>query len=138
MIKLLTWHEFLHGLLALPFAFYMLKKSKSFKIAFLVIVATYLMDADHLVDYFVYFGIKLNIADFFLYDYYYQPFALIPLHGWEYLVLMFVLYKFRYKQNALLAVIMGYSTHMFLDVVNIGSFLHYSILYRFFNNFIFT
>jgi len=138
MFNIISFHEIVHGIAATPPAYYLWKKTKELKYFFIVLLTTYLLDADHLVDYFLYFGAKFNIKDFFLYDYYFKPSALIPLHGWEYMAVMLALYNYKYKNNYLLSIIFGYSMHMVIDAINIGSVIHYFLFYRLVNNLVFT
>ena len=62
--KNLFFHEVMHGLLAIPFALLYWKKTGKVALAFVVVIVTYVLDLDHLIDYFLFYGFHFNLFEF--------------------------------------------------------------------------
>lgn len=129
-------HEALHGVLGFVFALPIWYKTKSYKLVILVIVLAYLVDLDHLIDYFIYLGFRFNLKSFFEgQQFQNSKHAIILFHAWEWLIILLII-NLRKKWNSIWrALLMAYSSHMLLDVINVGSILFYSIIYRLLNGF---
>lgn len=128
----------MHGVVAFPFAYLLWKKTGSKKLVALLFVATYLVDLDHLVDYFSFYGIKFNLADFFVGDYFdHAHKAYIPFHAWEWIVLLGIIAKIRGWKSYYTAILLGLIPHYVLDFLVMDNFFFYSLTYRAINNFTF-
>ena len=100
------------------------------------------IDADHLFDYFAYFGWHFNLADFFHAGNYMEQAGktYILLHGWEYLLPLWIIGRFlgkKVKARGLeWAVTLAYLGHLFWDQI---SFSHnpgaYFVVYRLLHHF---
>lgn len=124
-------HEIIHGLFASLFGFLLWKKTKSWKRGLLVVLLAYVQDIDHLVDYFLFYGLHISIPKFFLADYFQiTKRAVVPYHAWEWLAILgFLGYKRGWKSNFTL-LFMALLPHLIIDSLNVGSFTFYSITYR--------
>lgn len=128
-------HEILHGVVAIPFAILLWKKYKNRNYVIIFFIAVYLIDIDHLIDYWDYSGLSFSMQKFVELDYFkHRDTTFVPLHAWEWLIILFFLFR-RYKKAFLLIFLLALSIHMFWDSIEIGSVSFYSILYRAFNNF---
>ena len=104
-----------------------------------VFVVAYLIDLDHLVDYWHFYGFKLNFSNFLSGEYFNKKkVAFIPLHAWEWtLILGLIVLAGRYGwDSCYVAVMLGLLSHYILDSINVNSFLFYSITYRYLKYFI--
>ena len=132
MIELFI-HEVIHGLFALPFAVFLYKKTRSIKSVVILFLVTYLMDLDHLIDYFIYFGSRFELREFLSGIYFHESGrAFVFFHGWEYFVLFLYLAhrnKRRWK-SVFTAASLGMLPHLIWDSVNVGTPVVYFILYR--------
>lgn len=109
-----------------------------------------LVDLDHLVDYVIAFGTSFDL-NFFLkgYQFLKNDKIFVPLHAWEWIPLLLLLYILLKRQHLehrvkltkyivtfLLAFTLGLSSHLFIDTFSNKLILHgYSIIYRALNNF---
>ena len=123
-------HEVLHGLIVLPSAYYIFKKTNSMKLLALVILVTYMIDIDHLIDYFIFYGFTFNFSDFLRGSQFVTDKALIILHGWEYVILILYLSKNRRLKWVAFSIILGYIPHLILDTLNVGDVKLYILSYR--------
>jgi len=124
-------HEVIHFFVAIPFLILIWKKTREIKLVFLALACTYLIDADHLFDYWRYYGFTFNLSDFFKMEYFNgQSLAIIPFHAWEWLLLlMYVSYKKGWKSNST-AIALGIFPHLIWDAISVGSIVFYFISYR--------
>ncbi len=129
-------HELLHGVVASPFAYLIWKKTKSKKLVILVFLSAYLIDVDHLVDYFLYYGLVFTPEKFFYGEHFdATQKAYVPFHGWEYLIPLGVMSRLRGWNLVFTAILLGITSHYVLDALTQGSFMFYSIIYRSLYNF---
>lgn len=126
----LITHGFIHGLLALPFAYFIYHKTQSIRLGISVILMTYVLDVDHLVDYFLNLGDRFSLVDFFSLNYFYSGYARVPLHAWEWLVVCALLVYKKGWRSIFAVVLFGMIPHLIYDSLTINSFLKYSIIYR--------
>lgn len=101
-----------------------------------------LIDLDHLLDYFLAFGLAFNLNYFIQgYQFLKSDKIYILFHGWEYVIILAVLViwvcKNKAAKSALLALALGIFFHLTIDTfINEGAqFKTYSIIYRAKNNF---
>lgn len=130
--------ELMHGLVALPFAAFLYYKSRSVKYFLVPVAATYLIDMDHWVDYFLYYGGSVNLTRFLSGEYFaITSRAVVPLHAWEWLgILCVVAYIKKRWDSVCVGIALGVFAHLIWDSRTVGSVVFYSILYRISHGFI--
>ena len=87
---------------------------------------------DHIFDYFLKYGWHFNFKEFFhfFYEIKHQKITLI-LHGWELLIIFFVVAMLMEWNLWVTGVLIGYGQHIFFDFFyNKASFNGYSLLWR--------
>lgn len=107
------------------------KKTKSPTKAILVVFITYIIDLDHLFDYFLHYGASFNFKYFLEGSQFDESGrAFIPFHAWEYLAIL-ALASIKKGWNSWPTVFLfGYAPHLILDSINVESFLFYSLVVR--------
>ncbi len=132
----LLLHEIMHGLLTLPFVYYFWEKTGKYTIALIPLAIAYLLDLDHLVDYWAYYGVGFNFSDF-IKMHYFEGLgrAVVPLHAFEWILLLLPFSVGKRKIIAVSAISVGLLVHLLWDSYNVGSIAFYSIIYRFLNGF---
>lgn len=124
-------HEIMHGIFVIPLCIILYSKTKSLRSLAIAVAVTFLLDLDHLIDYFYYHGFTFDIYRFFANNYFVGRISFVPLHAWEWLLLIsFFAYKKGWK-SIYAAIALGMFSHLLLDSINVGSFLFYSIIYRY-------
>jgi len=127
-----------HLAVALLASFFILWRTGSLGAAGLCFLASFAMDSDHLVDYWLAYGFRLNLREFFDANYFkINKKTVVPFHSWE-LVLTFFLLSLIIKQYSLPFFSIGLAmlTHLIFDVISYGIFpLDYSFIYRGLHNF---
>ncbi|KKQ51518.1 MAG: hypothetical protein UT40_C0006G0035 [Candidatus Woesebacteria bacterium GW2011_GWA1_39_21b] len=130
----LIWHEIVHILIATPFALYIYKKTHQFKSVLVVYFVTLILDIDHLADYFLFYGLNFNLADFLRLEYLgfgkKVDWALVPFHAWEWLVILILINIRKSWKSNWRGVLLGYIPHMIYDYVSVGGVTFYFITYR--------
>lgn len=130
--------EMLHGVTTLPFVVFLYYKTKSIKYSLIPLVVTYLIDMDHWVDYFLYWGTDMSLARFVSAEYFQiTQRVVVPLHAWEWLFFLAALSVEQKKwKSILVGVTIGVFAHLLWDSHTIGSVMFYSMLYRIYHGFI--
>jgi membrane-bound metal-dependent hydrolase YbcI (DUF457 family) len=124
-------HEIIHFIALIPAALLIWYKTKSVKSLIVLFAAGILIDIDHLIDYFAYYGMQINALDFISADYFkYSGLAIVPFHGWEWVIITLLLAYKRGWKSVFTPIALGLLTHLIVDSINIHSFLFYSFLYR--------
>ena len=98
------------------------------------IIGGILIDLDHFVDYFLYYGPKINLSDFFNHRYLASGKCYIFLHSWEVIMLMWI---FSFYFFWLTPVAAGMTLHLLTDWF-FGShsrLIHLSLIYRWHHKF---
>lgn len=132
----LIFHEMLHGVVALPFLILTWRKTRSITRVFVVLLITYLVDLDHLVDYFKHFGTTFDIGDFLRSQQFVDTNrAIVPLHAWEWVGISAIIGRRRGWKSIFTLFALGAFPHLVLDAINVGSVLFYSIAFRLANGF---
>ena len=114
--------------------FYLLSRSIPATVA--CVFSTILIDVDHLIDYFLTFGLKLRIKDFFqaTRDLRYRKFHLF-FHSYELLFLLLFIFAFN-RNRILLGFITGLGVHLLFDqCYNPVKSFSYFFIYRLKNSF---
>ncbi|MBU0570210.1 hypothetical protein KKB40_05560 [Patescibacteria group bacterium] len=102
-------------------------------VTFLVAI---LIDVDHLVDYFAFYGFKFNLADFLRGKYFeVTQRAYVPFHAWEWVILLGMIAKNRGWKSYVTAVFFGLIPHLIYDSITQSSVSFYFIIARYLNNF---
>ena len=123
--------EIMHVLFALVSVFVVWKKTKSRKLALTTVLVAILVDVDHLVDYFSFYGFKFNLANFLEGKYFkVTQKAYVPFHAWEWVILLGIIAKNRGWKSYFTAIALGLFAHLVYDSISQSSFLFYSIGYR--------
>ncbi len=117
----LLFSEVGHGLMAIPFAYFLWKKSKSPKKVAILYLATYFIDLDHLIEYFQYYGLHFDLLEFFELDFFRAlGKAILPLHGWEWVLLLFFIGRRKKWKSVYWAVALGFGAHLLWDTLSNG------------------
>jgi hypothetical protein len=106
--------------------------SGSWGLALTSLLSGILMDLDHVIDYMLEHGLRFDIRGFFRFfaEERYKRLTLI-FHGWEWLLILFVLSWLTRWNILITGVFIGFSQHLLLDrLYNISRFSSYSFLYR--------
>jgi len=143
----LLLHELIHltsSLLAAFFVCRLFNKCKLYIAIISSIIAGFLIDFDHLVDYFFAFGIHFNL-NYFLkgYQFLKSDRMYIPFHSWELVILLLILFlvlsNFKNRvvlKTILLSFCVALFFHLIADVwVNKIPTTSYFLIYRIKNNF---
>jgi len=97
----------------------------------------WLIDIDHLIDYFLCFGIKFPLKDFFSAKYFIQNRKIIVfLHSWEFVFLWILFCLFLNKKDWALVGAFSWGFHLLMDhkvydLHPFAYFLSYRIIHKF-------
>ena len=105
---------------------------RDIKVSLLCFVVSILVDVDHLYDFFVAYGFSFDYKKFWTFDFFGKNQKIIlPLHGWEYCVVLFAL-SLLFNNIIILGVASGLAAHYFVDTfTNFVVPGTYFILYRY-------
>ena len=125
-------HELTHGLVGLPFAFFLYKKTRRIKYFLLTMATLYLIDLDHSVDYLLYHGFRISLVDIFKFEYFINTQrATVPLHAWEWVTILgFLVYREKEFKSFKAVYLFSLIPHLIYDSYTTGSVVFYSIIYR--------
>ena len=131
----LMFHEIWHGLIAIPFAIFLFKKTKSKALVLLLFLITYFLDLDHLIDYFMFYGLKFSLLQFLsLENFKITGRATVFLHGWEYVLFFgYLAYqkgKKKMWKTIYMVIVLAMLPHLIWDTINVGDPLFYSLIIR--------
>jgi len=127
----LTVDEVMHGLVTLPFALFILYKTQSVRLFLVAFLTTYLIDLDHLVDYFAFYGARFSLVEFLELDYFrLSGRAIVPFHAWEWVLLLSIKARQRGVNSVWAALAMGIFSHLIWDSITLGSAAFYFIILR--------
>lgn len=132
----LFFHESAHFLVAAILAFGFFRKDRSLKLILAIFAATFLLDLDHLFDYFN-FVRKLSFREFFQgVDFFGGSNKIfIPLHSWE-LSFFLGIWGWLRKRPLFLAISFALAGHLLVDQLTYTSNpLAYFSIFRAANNF---
>ena len=132
----LFFHELTHFLFTLPFLIVIWIRTKRLKFVVLALLSSYLIDLDHLFDYWGYYGLGFNLADFFKMNYFNgSGMAFVPFHAWEWLIILLCVSYKKGWRSYITPLTLGISSHLIYDAISVGSFAFYFISYRAFLGF---
>lgn len=142
MSRYLIISELQHFLVTLVIALFLYRRYRDWRLIFVSFAFGFFIDLDHWFDYLAYFGLNINLSNFFNPGSYMRPSGKIyvPLHGWEFIPVFGAVSKIfekRLKIRGLMwAVVFPYTAHLFLDSFSFPHHpLGYSFFYRLLNNF---
>lgn len=140
--KFLLVSELQHFLLTLAIALLLFWRYRDWRLIPVCFFFGFLIDVDHLFDYFAYYGLSFNLSRFFDVCSYIEPAGKIYvlLHGWEYVVLFWLIARWFGKRRNLRglewAVSLPYFGHLLIDNFSFSHHpLAYSLIFRLLNNF---
>jgi hypothetical protein len=128
--------ELMHGIIGIPLAMLLYKKTGSKMQLVYYYLALYLIDTDHLIDYILFAKINFSLTDFFQLEFFNaKDTAYLIFHGWEWVFLLGILaYKKGWK-HWITAITLGIFSHLIWDIHNFKDAKFYSIIYRATNDF---
>lgn len=92
------WHLAGHFFVALSLALFIWKRTKNKLLVALCFLVSFGIDTDHLFDFWRAYGFSLDAKKFFEIDFFNLNGGIfVPLHGWEWAMLLFVLSRFLKK-----------------------------------------
>ncbi|GAB4534560.1 MAG: hypothetical protein Fur0020_01310 [Thermodesulfovibrionia bacterium] len=106
--------------------------SRSWELTTTSFLAGVFIDLDHVIDYFLHEGVRLDIKDFFRFykEERYKRLT-IMFHGWEWLILLLLLSWISDWNPVLTGVLIGFTQHLLLDkFYNVSRFGSYSFFWR--------
>lgn len=135
-------HETIHLILTALIAGFLFWRFKDWRLVIVAFLVGIFIDIDHWFDYFAYFGLKINLSDFFNVASYVIPAGKIYvlLHGWEFVIPLWLIGRWlgeKFKIRGLeWAVGLSYLGHLLWDNFSFSHHpLAYSFIYRLLNNF---
>jgi hypothetical protein len=140
-MNFLFHHEFYHYLVTIIIILILYGIFKNYWVILFAVVTGILVDIDHLFDYLYYSVHHSSLRFPFAVDYFKGSMKVFVLfHGWEYIPLLFFLGKYLEillnTNGIMLALILGYTGHLTIDVITYRpSPLGYFLLYRLINGF---
>jgi len=133
-----AWHLLGHFIIGLLVGLIVYKKTREVKYLIIALLASFLIDLDHLFDFWMAYGFSLNAVEFFEIDFFNINQAVyVPLHSWELISLIIALgLLFKKYRWELLTIGLAMLFHVAWDVVSYRIMpIDYSLIYRFLNNF---
>lgn len=138
----LIFDELVHFLLALAVGLFFYWRFRRWETIITAIIFGFLIDVDHLFDYFAFFNFQFNLSSFFATQTYFVPSGKIYVlfHAWEWLILLWLIFwqiGKRFKIKSLQWVVSGaYFFHLVWDCISTQTLpLVYLITYRLLNDF---
>lgn len=93
------------------------------------IAGAILIDLDHFIDHFLYYGLRFNLKDFFTRRFLSSGRVYIILHSWELCIIAAIL-GFIFESVYLLLFSLGISVHLLVDYFNSRSIFFHFLIYR--------
>ena len=127
------WHLFGHFVIGLGISFFVFKKTKNIGYIFLCLLASFLIDVDHLFDFWMAYGFSLDLGKFFEINFFkINGKVFVPFHSWELVGLILLLSKFAKKYKwVLLTVSLAMFGHILWDAISYKIVaIDYSLIYR--------
>lgn len=139
LVALLNMHnsgllldEIFHAAFSVPFAYIAYRKFGKQKYFFYILAISYIIDLDHLVDYWIYYGLSFNLVKFVSVDYFpIKHFAWVPFHAWEWVIGLLLIYYYKYKKETIFVLALGILGHIVRDAITMQSISFYSIIIRY-------
>ena len=117
-----------HAVLTLVLAYFFYVTTGSMIWSFLCVVGGIMIDVDHLVDHFCYFGPRFKIKDFMLQKSLQSGKAYVPFHSWE---LASLLWLSSFWVSWAIPLAVGVTGHLVIDQIGLrGDPFFYFLMYR--------
>ena len=130
--------ELIHFILALGIGLGCYLKFDNSWLIFVALIFGFLIDVDHLFDYFAYFGARFKLKDFLNTNSYMKSSGkiFVLLHGWEYVLLFWLIGHGIDVAGLDWAMSLSYLAHLFWDNFSFSHHpLTYFLTYRLINKF---
>lgn len=138
MMNPLLRDEIIHGIFAIPAAFFIWHKTKSIKRVCVLFLMVYLIDLDHLIDFWNYWGFNFDVRKFFDIAYFrLSSTAYVLLHAWEWVILLSFIALKRGWRSYYTVTALAIGSHLLYDMITVNSIVFYSIIFRAYNQFSF-
>lgn len=125
----------LHLLISWLLAYLIYWQFHSLKLSALCLLSGIFIDLDHLMDYFIHFGMRFRWSEFFRLEYLKSGKAYVFLHSWEILI-GFSLLAADYKMTLpIVAISLGFIGHLLVDHFREIEPFSYFLTYRIIHNF---
>ena len=135
-------HLFVHFILAVLVGYYFGSRFKQMRLGIIVgVIGGFLIDLDHVLEYFLVYGANFNIQHFFESRQFLVTDKIrLYFHAWEYFhIILFLGLFFKSQEKCkiiFLTLAFASAVHLTTDVfINQYGFKYYSIYYRYLNNF---
>lgn len=127
------WHLFGHFIFGLGIGIFFYFRTKQKKYLLICLLASFLIDFDHLFDFWLASGFSLSISKFLELNFFeINNRVYVPLHSWELIALLIITSRFLKKyQNVLWAIALSMLAHIFWDALSYQiNILDYSLFWR--------
>jgi len=135
-------HEMVHLAVTAVIAGFLFWRFRDWRLVIVAFLVGIFIDLDHWFDYFAYFGLRINLSDFFNVTSYVEPAGKIYVlfHGWEFAIPLWLIGRWGGKRLKIKglewAVTLSYLGHLLWDNLSFPHHpLAYSFIYRLLNNF---
>lgn len=135
------FHEIIHLIFGTLLGLFAYKKTKKIKLLITAIIASLLIDIDHLFDFFFYV-LKTNVMNFSAISevnfFAVNGKVIVPLHSYELQLITIAAGYFLRKKSGVYLIVIGTAmfVHTIIDQLTYRPFiLEYSLIYRVLNNF---
>lgn len=96
----LTGHELIHLVGAIFLTYFLYRVFRSKRATIICLTYSFFIDIDHVLDFYFYNGITINIFSFFATPYFMNSGKVyVLLHGWEYIIFLLCLSVFLKKHR---------------------------------------
>jgi len=129
-----------HLVLSLVAGYICYKSYKRWSSWFWAVLSGFLVDLDHLFDYFLLRGWQFNLPDFISSRYYHEANRVyILLHSWELVLLLGVVSIFSKKKHVFCPLALGLALHLIWDhLTNPAYWYTYTLIGRYVQDFMLT
>ena len=142
VVNAFFFHELVHLLLTTLVALFLWWRYRDLRLILAAFLIGIFIDIDHWFDYFVHFGLVINLKNFFnVASYIHQSGKVyIPLHGWEFIIIFWLIGRWLGKifkiKGLEWAITLAYFGHLLWDQISVSPKpLGYFFIYRLINNF---
>lgn len=135
MNQFLIISELQHLSLTLAIAFFLFWRYRNWRLIPVCFLFGFLIDVDHLFDYFAYYGFNIGLARFFDVCSYVEASskAYIFFHGWEYLLPFWLIGRWLGKKKKIKglewAIFLSYFGHLLIDNFSFSITLWLTLLF---------
>lgn len=121
----LDWDELIHFLIASGIAIYIYWRYRKWSLVLIVYAAGFLIDFDHLVDFWIDVGWSADLSQFLRAEYFMEANRLIlPLHAPELLVPTWLIAWYYRRFDIAWAITLGLCGHLIFDILSNNVYWH--------------